>query len=268
MRDDSPSVDLGSDTQEGTERVRFSESGYRIGKLSDRILCLRESLKNYINNGRHTKDIEKVEVGQLFCRVENLLSRMDDYDFSDEEKNCIVDMLAEVEELKKDFHVVVLVPHSTEEQREWFGNLHRFKNTFGHRLDDIQSTLDRLPKDRESELRFENGHVGKLAQALSKKDIDEAEKVVLEIDRLLMDDYAEFPKTIRGSTLLKFRLEQILNPKQPSFHTIDLTTGSDIRKARLVFNRREIDRGSGIYEFEISAQDLDVDQRDVWKVIK
>lgn len=262
---------LGSEWREVAEEPQLSKSGYRIGKLHDRVSYLRESLQSYIDNKDprvkgNAREQDRNDASMLFRSVENLLSKMDDYNFSDEEKDGIVDMLAAVEKLRVDFHGVAIRFFHPDDLRAWRENVALFTQTFGQRLDDIQLMLDRLPKDRESGLRFESGHAEKLAQALSKKDINEAEKIVLEIDRLIMDDYAEFPKTLKGGIALKFRLGQIFKPGQ-SLHTIDLSKAGEVQ-AILRFVRTETNPESESYEFEIFMYGLSTEQKKIWKQIQ
>jgi hypothetical protein len=244
------------DVNRDAERAKLSMSGHRIDKILDRMSSLRRELKSYLKEGQKGyTTAEKIK--SLFRRVENLLNRMDDYDFSDREKNEILDILGEMEQIKRAFIEVSVSGEDANSLAE----------TYDPKFNYLQQLLDELSKNRVSKLKFEGGYAQRLAGALNEGGVDEAERIVLEIDRLLMDDYAEFRQVLAGDTALKFRLGRLSNPKECSRATIELTP-TNVRGAKLVFDRSKTNEGARTYEFKISIQGLDADQDKVWRLIQ
>lgn len=264
---------------EREEIIEFSRSKYRIDKLKSKIHNLGERLLSYLEKveqiGKpvHTakeaeqrrEEREKIETEttSLFYRIDNLLNRMDDYGLSEEETNSVLDIIEAVENLKKEYYGIQPFLR-TDERHEWRKRVEQFNKSYQQKIAEIVSKIERLPTDHKSGIKFESGHEENLIQALTNNETESARDVILEIDKLISDDYAEYPKTIRGGATLRFRIEQALKKE---FYRIDLTEFKTGKVQPFIILRKE-KYGPNQGKFIVSLEGLTEEQEKIWKQIQ
>jgi len=121
--------------------------------------------------------------------------------------------------------------------------------------------------DKKSNLKFENGHESKLIAALNKGDVKSAEKLIIEIDCLLADGYAEFPQTMQVGTNLRFRIGQALTE---NFYKIYLSKFGGNQPLLIINNQIRYYQKQKNYKISIEEayNDLNQEQETIWEQIQ
>jgi len=239
-------------------------SAYRIVKLKTLMGNLATQLKNYfeLEAAPYSKskfsDTEKTnnEIVSIFIQVERLLPRMEDFPLTDEEVENVLNLMDQIETLKKEWYAAT---SRYQEARDRSSKIEQFVANLEEKVKEIISNLDKLPADKRSSLKFEGGHYIKLLEALNREDIEVSRDIILEIDRLLTDDYTGVPKKLTGGATLRFRLEQALeepnHPKASNYKRVELSKG-----VLVIRTSQE--------KVEVSLDGLDEDQQGIWEKIK
>lgn len=239
-------------------------SGYRVVKLKTLMDKLVTQLKTYFEfeaapySKSKSSDIEKTnsEIVSNFIQVERLLPRMEDFTLADEEVENVLNLMDQIETLKTEWYAA---KSRYQEARERSLRIEQFVTNLEEKTKEIISNLDKLPTNKQSNLKFEGGYHIKLLEALNREDIEASRDIILELDRLLTDDYTGVPKKLTGGATLRFRLEQALeepaHPKVSNYKKIELSKGVLVIKT----SQEKVD---------VSLEGLDEDQQGIWEKIK
>lgn len=259
-----PTEEHESFEQEKQPLAEVGTSGYRIEKLNIEANGLSQKLEDYIEleNSPYTRskafELEEAggKINSSFFEIKQLLPRMEDFPLSDDDKDIILDLIDQIETLEKRWYEAKSKYQDTPGRATRIEDL---RNVLDEKVQKFISGLEQLPADRLSVVKFESGHHTQLLSALNQDDIEASRDIILEIDKLLTDDYSSYPKKIVGDAALRFRLEQAIkepeNPKLVNTKKIELTKGS------LVI-RTSQDKVS------ISFEGLDPEQQRIWDKIE
>lgn len=264
-RDQVEGAELKPESLESKNReTEPGTSAYRIVKLKTLIGNLAIQLKTYFEleaapySKNKSSDIESAdsEIVSNFIQMERLLSRMEDFPLTDEEVENILSLMDQIETLKTEWYAAT---SRYQKARDRASKIEQFVTNLEEKVKEIISNLDKLPADKRSSLKFEGGHYVKLLEALNRGDIEASRDIILELDRLLTDDYTGAPKKLTGGATLRFRLEQALkepnHPKASNSKRIELSRG-----VLLIRTSQE--------KVEASLEGLDEDQQGIWEKIK
>lgn len=244
--------------------AELGTSNYRITKLRNLMNNLISRLKIYFEletvpyNKNKSTDIKKVddEISSIFNQAERLLSRMEDFQLTEEDIEIVLNLLDQVENLQSAW---LDATNRYQEAQDRRSKINQFTSSFEEKTKEIISNLDKLPSGKKSSLKFEGGHYVKLLKVLNQKDIEAVRDIILELDRLLTDDYTIIPKKLIGGATLRFRLEQAL--QKPSYPQ--------------TFNYKRIELSKGVLvittsqeKVAVSLEGLDEDQQEIWEKIK
>jgi hypothetical protein len=246
------------------ELAKLNKSGYRVKKMLERLDDLMNKMEDYFSEespkGEARENLEK-SIEATFSRLKNLLNSLDDFGFPGAEADKVLEILGLVEDLEQSFEQT-RPPLRTTEVAAWRSSTEKFKGSYFDQADRIYCALREIPQEYESKLNFTAEHESDLAAALAAQDSAAVYALVLEIDQLLADNYAEYPKTIHTGTNLKFIVGEMIKRGE---YSIALTGGG---KDKPQLQIRKILRGMKSGSFEISFKGLDADQKFIWAKIR
>ncbi len=198
-------TDTGKESDELEEK--FFQSGHRIGKIIDKL--------RLVTKERYAGDFEsKTQKWTHLINAVNLVAKLDEYTFSEHDKERIFGILEKVIELQTAFnHYAYLAKEKRRERSDvWWGTESGFESTYEQFVEEIVGMLEQLPKDLSSKIELESGHkcLEKFKDAIESRDIKSAIEAVAQIDWVLADNYSEFPNTLPNRASIRIIVEGVI----------------------------------------------------------